>query len=74
MKRLRLSRPAVPRVGRGFLRFYLSAGPVLIAAFLWVNEFPDYRSDLAAGKRTWVVRLGRRKAARLEAVPPGQTP
>jgi 1,4-dihydroxy-2-naphthoate octaprenyltransferase len=37
---------------------------VLIAAFLWVNEFPDCRADQAAGKRTWVVRLGRRKAAR----------
>lgn len=37
---------------------------LLIAAFLWINEFPDYRADLAAGKRTWVVRLGRRKAAR----------
>lgn len=35
MKRLRLSRrPAAPRGGRGFLRFYLSAGAVLIVAFL----------------------------------------
>jgi 1,4-dihydroxy-2-naphthoate polyprenyltransferase len=36
----------------------------LIAAFLWINEFPDARADEAAGKRTWVVRLGRRRAAR----------
>jgi 1,4-dihydroxy-2-naphthoate octaprenyltransferase len=35
-----------------------------IAAFLWVNEFPDYRADQAAGKRTLVVRLGRRRASR----------
>jgi 1,4-dihydroxy-2-naphthoate octaprenyltransferase len=36
---------------------------LLIAAFLWINEFPDYRADRAAGKRTWVVRLERRRAA-----------
>jgi 1,4-dihydroxy-2-naphthoate octaprenyltransferase len=35
-----------------------------IGAFLWVNEFPDARADAAAGKRTLVVRLGRRRAAR----------
>jgi len=38
---------------------------LLIAAFLWVNEFPDYRADLAAGRRNLVVRLGRPKAARV---------
>ena len=32
-------------------------------AFLWINEFPDARADAAAGKRTLVVRLGRRRAA-----------
>lgn len=37
---------------------------LLIAAFLWINEFPDYLADRAAGKRTWVVRLGRPRAAR----------
>ena len=37
---------------------------LLIAAFLWINEFPDYRADLAAGKRNLVVRLGRPAAAR----------
>jgi 1,4-dihydroxy-2-naphthoate octaprenyltransferase len=36
---------------------------VLIAAFLWINEFPDCRADAGAGKRTWVVRLGRPRAA-----------
>ena len=37
---------------------------VAIAAFLWINEFPDYRADRLAGKRTLVVRLGREAAAR----------
>jgi len=36
---------------------------VLIAAFLWINEFPDARADRDAGKRTLVVRLGRDQAA-----------
>jgi len=35
---------------------------VLIAAFLWINEFPDLRADRFAGKRTLVVRLGPRRA------------
>jgi 1,4-dihydroxy-2-naphthoate octaprenyltransferase len=38
---------------------------MLIAAFLWINEFPDYSADASAGKRTLVVRLGRAKAARV---------
>jgi 1,4-dihydroxy-2-naphthoate octaprenyltransferase len=37
---------------------------LLIAAFLWINEFPDYLADRAAGKRTLVVRLDRRRASR----------
>jgi 1,4-dihydroxy-2-naphthoate octaprenyltransferase len=36
---------------------------LVIAAFLWVNEYPDYRTDRDHGKRTLVVRLGRRRAA-----------
>lgn len=38
---------------------------LLIAAFLWINEFPDYLADRSAGKRTLVVRLGRRRASRV---------
>lgn len=38
-----------------------------ILAFLWINEFPDYRADLAAGKRNLVVRLGRPRASRVFA-------
>lgn len=38
---------------------------LLVAAFLWVNEFPDFRADAAGGKRTLVVRLGRRRASRV---------
>lgn len=37
---------------------------LLIAAFLWINEYPDRHADAKAGKRTWVVRLGARRAAR----------
>jgi 1,4-dihydroxy-2-naphthoate polyprenyltransferase len=40
---------------------------MLIAAFLWINEFPDYAADAGAGKRTLVVRLGRVRAARVFA-------
>ena len=36
----------------------------MVAAFLWINEFPDYAGDRAAGKRNLVVRLGRRRASR----------
>jgi 1,4-dihydroxy-2-naphthoate octaprenyltransferase len=35
---------------------------LLVAAFLWINEFPDYRADRAAGKGTAVVRLGSERA------------
>jgi 1,4-dihydroxy-2-naphthoate octaprenyltransferase len=53
-------------------RHAVSRGPVLasvplgiaIAAFLWINELPDARADALAGKRTLVVRLGRRRAGR----------
>lgn len=41
---------------------------LLIGAFLWINEFPDYAADKAAGKRTLVVRLGRPQASRVFAL------
>lgn len=39
-----------------------------VANILVINEIPDIRSDAAAGKRTLVVRLGRRPTAVLYAV------
>lgn len=41
---------------------------LLIANVLLVNEVPDERADRHAGKRTWVVRLGRNRAFRLAIV------
>ena len=41
---------------------------LLIAAFLWINEFPDEAADRAANKRTLVVRLGRSRAVRVFAM------
>ena len=35
---------------------------LLVAAFLWINQFPDYHADKSAGKRNLVVRLGRDRA------------
>lgn len=37
---------------------------LLICAFLWVCEFPDYLADRAAAKRNLVVKLGRVRASR----------
>jgi 1,4-dihydroxy-2-naphthoate octaprenyltransferase len=37
---------------------------LMVAGFLFINEFPDARADAASGKRTLVVRLGRRVASR----------
>lgn len=41
---------------------------VLVAAILFINEFQDYRADMAVGKRGWVVRLGRRRSATVYAI------
>jgi 1,4-dihydroxy-2-naphthoate octaprenyltransferase len=38
---------------------------LLIAAFLWINEFPDYRADAESGKRNLVVLLGRKAAGQV---------
>ncbi len=37
---------------------------ILIAAFLWINEFPDFEADRKAQKRNLIVRLGRHRASR----------
>jgi len=50
----RLSAPVLPAS--------LALG-VLVAAFLWINQFPDYRADRQSGKRNLVVRLGPERAA-----------
>lgn len=50
------------RVSSGILLASLPLG-LLIASFLWINEFPDYAADLRSGKRTLVVRLGRPRSA-----------
>ena len=36
---------------------------LLVSAFLWINEFPDYSADKSAGKNNLVVRLGYEAAA-----------
>ena len=38
---------------------------LLIASFLLINEFPDYRADQVVQKRTLVVRFGRKAASRI---------
>jgi len=38
---------------------------LLVTDILVVNEFPDYKGDLEAGKHNLVVRLGRRRAGKL---------
>jgi 1,4-dihydroxy-2-naphthoate octaprenyltransferase len=39
--------------------FFLSiAFGLLVAAILWINEFPDVDADLSVGKRTLMARLG----------------
>lgn len=38
---------------------------LIIMAFLWVNQFPDYKADRDHGKHNLVVRLGRHRASRV---------
>lgn len=38
---------------------------IYTAAFLWVNEFPDFEADAQCGKRNLVARLGRVRASRV---------
>jgi len=39
----------------------------LIANVLWINQFPDYEADISAGKKNWVVRLGKKKSVKVYA-------
>ena len=41
---------------------------IIIACLLFINEFQDYNSDKATGKKTIVVRLGRKKSSFLLAI------
>jgi 1,4-dihydroxy-2-naphthoate octaprenyltransferase len=41
---------------------------LLIGAFLWINEFPDYLADRASNKRTLVVTFGRKRASSIFAM------
>jgi len=36
---------------------------LLIFAVVYINEFPDYNADKAVGKKTLIVRLGKKRAA-----------
>jgi 1,4-dihydroxy-2-naphthoate octaprenyltransferase len=38
---------------------------LFIAAFLWVNQFPDYEADRSVGKNNLVARLGKQRASRV---------
>lgn len=38
---------------------------ILIALVLYINEFPDYEADKKVGKKTLVVLLGKRRAAKI---------
>jgi 1,4-dihydroxy-2-naphthoate octaprenyltransferase len=48
----------------------VAAVPVglLMMNVLWINQFQDVDADGAVGKRHWVVRLGRRTAAKVHAL------
>lgn len=56
-------------VGAGVLPFKMFPVSIpigiLIALVLFINEFPDYAGDLAVGKRTLVVVLGKKRAIML---------
>lgn len=52
--------------GQAGWQAYLAGAPlgVLTAAILWINEIPDLKADLAAGKTNLVVTLGSSGAAK----------
>jgi 1,4-dihydroxy-2-naphthoate octaprenyltransferase len=41
---------------------------ILSASVLFINSFPDYEADRRSGRRTLVILLGRRKAAKIVSV------
>jgi len=43
---------------------FLASIPVgiLIMSVLFINEFPDYEADRLVNKRTWIVKLGKKRA------------
>jgi 1,4-dihydroxy-2-naphthoate polyprenyltransferase len=41
---------------------------LLVGTILWINQIPDAEVDGRHGKRTWAVRIGKEKAARLYPV------
>lgn len=49
------------------LNSFMLAIPIALTTtlILYINEFPDYKGDLLAGKRNAIVRLGRKKASYL---------
>lgn len=55
---------AMALTGLASARDYLAGIPIglLTIAILWVNEFPDAKSDAATGKYTLVVTLGKERA------------
>ena len=38
---------------------------IFIAAFLWVNQFPDHDADRSHGKHNLLVKLGKQRASRV---------
>jgi 1,4-dihydroxy-2-naphthoate octaprenyltransferase len=60
-----LTWPLVIPFEQFFEPFFMSIPvSILIALVLYINEFPDYVADRDAGKKTLVVRLGRKHAAK----------
>jgi 1,4-dihydroxy-2-naphthoate octaprenyltransferase len=44
--------------------YVVAAYALLVTNILYINQFPDYHADRAAGKHHWVVRLGLERARR----------
>jgi len=38
---------------------------LLVAAILWINEFPDVKADLSVGKRTAMARVGPQRSLKV---------